>query len=116
MDNFDRGLLKWMPFDALTGFKGAITALKQKRLKKDKPLLSDDQFDLLNYHASIAITYEQSITLYYYRDGFIYTVSGRIEKIIRHENRLKLAGKWYKLSDVLDIILLENCIKYEDML
>lgn len=115
MDKFDRGLLKWMPFDALSGFKGAIKELKNKRLKKDKPILSDDQFEQLNYHAAIALHYEQSITLYYYRDGFMYTVSGRIEKVEQHNQRLKLAGKWYEFNDVLDIILLKNHIKYEGM-
>lgn len=115
MDNFDRGLLKWLPFDALSGFKSAIKTLKKKRLKQDKPILSPDQYEQLNYHASIAIAYEQTITVYYYKTGFIYSVSGKIEKVDRYYQRLKLDGKWYLLSDILNIVILENCIKYESM-
>lgn len=64
----DRGLIKWMPFDALAGFGQLIYELTHEHLKKTPPLLMDDQLDELNYVLQKAYQEKREIALIYYKN------------------------------------------------
>ena len=64
----DRGLIKWMPFDALAGFGQLIYELTHEHLKKTPPILMDDQLHELNYVLQQAYQEKREIVLIYYKD------------------------------------------------
>lgn len=105
MHNFDRGLIKWLPFDALSGYKEAINALKEKRNKIDLPMLSQDQIDQLNYELSVATNLKKNVTLYYYSSGKIYYQSGFVTQLDYINKRIKLNDIWLKSQYILKINL-----------
>lgn len=104
MHNFDRGLIKWLPFDALSGYKEAIRELKNKRNKFEKPSLSEDQLNELNYELSTATNLKKSITVYYYSKGNIYYKNGFVTDIdCIHKEAIRLNKTWLKTTNILKI-------------
>jgi hypothetical protein len=77
----DRGIIKWAPFDALVGYGAMIRELKLRLGKRDKPVLSDDQFVELNQRLHMAFYQESEISITYYDQGYLKTTFGKIKKI-----------------------------------
>lgn len=105
MHNFDRGIIKWLPFDALTGYKVAIYKLKQKRNKINKPILSLDQLETLNNKLEEALQKNKTATIYFYKNDLIYYVVGTIKKIDYLFKKIKIENYWLESNEVIDIIL-----------
>ncbi|NLN50201.1 MAG: YolD-like family protein [Acholeplasmataceae bacterium] len=103
MHNFDRGIIKWLPFDALSGYKAAIRRLKNKRLEINQPILSEDQIATLNYNLSEAIRLQKSVTLYYYLQGKIYLQTGYLEKLDYVYKRIKISNRWLSAASIITI-------------
>lgn len=102
----DRGIIKWLPFDALTGFRTSINNLIKERNKVEKPVLLDDQIEILNIKLKEALKCNQEISLIYYEDGYFKEVSGKVTKIDLYEqvlffNSLKI--DFLKVLDINDI-------------
>jgi hypothetical protein len=77
----DRGIIKWAPFDALVGYSAMLKDLKHRLGKKEKPTLSDDQYDALNQKLAFAYQHQLEIELEYYHDGYLKTTFGHIRKL-----------------------------------
>ena len=77
----DRGIIKWAPFDALVGFSSVINELKYKLGKKDKPLLSVDQYEELNQKLNFAFHHQLEIEIEYYHDGYLKVTYGTIKRL-----------------------------------
>lgn len=103
MHKFDRGIIKWLPFDALTGFKEAILKLKETKNKKDKPKLSIDQLEFLDENLKNAHLNNSFATIYYYEKGFIYYIVGQINKVDFIYKRIRVANKWLEANSILKI-------------
>ncbi|BCR35876.1 YolD-like family protein [Mariniplasma anaerobium] len=82
MHNYvDRGIIKWAPFDALVGYQGLLSELRYKLGKKDKPLLSEDQFEELNRTLNFVYHHQIEIIVEYYHDGYTKTSYGKIKRL-----------------------------------
>lgn len=82
MHNYvDRGIIKWAPFDALVGYQSILSELRYKLGKKDKPLLSDDQFEELNRKLNFVFHHQIEIEVLYYHDGYTKTSYGTIKRL-----------------------------------
>jgi hypothetical protein len=77
----DRGIIKWAPFDALVGYHSMLNDLKYRLGKKDRPSLSDDQYEELNHKLQLAYHQDFEIEIEFYRDGYLKTTFGKIRKI-----------------------------------
>ena len=64
----DRGIIKWMPFDALSGFGQLIYELTHTHLKKTPPMLLDDQLNELDYLLQEAFRHKRELTMIYYKN------------------------------------------------
>lgn len=105
MHNFDRGIIKWLPFDALTGFKEAIKELKEKRNKINQPVLSTDQLETLDQNLKKAYYENSDITLYYYERGNIYYLTGKIIKIDYIYKKIKVEKRWLNSNKIIKLEL-----------
>lgn len=115
LKNLDRGLIKWLPFDALTGFKQAVYELKNKRLKPSKPILSEDQLAIMNYQVSTALKFQKSISIYVYKNDSIIYVTGSIRKLDMVKRQLQVNNYWYPLDTILSLEVSSDSTSYEDM-
>lgn len=101
----DRGIIKWAPFDALNGFHETIEAYKYEKGKKDRPILLEDQLQILDQKLKEAIDKNIEIQIYYYFDGYIKNVYGRVKRADRNFKYLLLDnGIKLSLEDVVDMI------------
>lgn len=99
MDNIyiDRGIIKWAPFDALSGYQTLFNDLKKRLTEQEKPLLSDDMYLALNENLMMALNTKASIQLTYFKAHSIHQITGIITSvdwihkrlIINHQLRLK---------------------------
>ena len=80
-DYKDRGIMKWAPFDALTGQRDILEELLYNINKKEKTTLSDDENNEINSALLDAFNNKKTISIQYYSDGYSYTTFGIIKKI-----------------------------------
>ena len=77
----DRGIIKWAAFDALSGYHSMLKELQHRLGKKAKPILSDDDYELLNLNLQEAMNNHKEVELQYYSDGYVKTTYGQIKKV-----------------------------------
>jgi len=77
----DRGIIKWAAFDALSGFNPMIMEMKRKLGKSQKPIVSDDDFEIMNRVLETAILDELEIGITYFEDGYSKMTYGKIKKL-----------------------------------
>lgn len=66
-----------------------VQALRQRkfeRTKIEKPVLDEQEWEIINEQLSFAVHNEETITIEYFKDGFIEEITGII---IFHDNQLK---------------------------
>lgn len=107
----DRGIIKWAPFDALVGFGGILSEMRYNMFKREKPILSDDQFDDLNRKINLAFHMQIEIQITYFSDGYTKTTCGYIKKI-DSISRLILLAHYERIQadDIMDINLQDTSI------
>ena len=82
MSNYkDRGLIKWAPFDALTGHSSMLEDMIYNLSKKEKNTLSDDEYQEINNN--ILEAYEKHKTIYidYFEEGYTFSTFGIIKQL-----------------------------------
>lgn len=84
MDNYvyhDRKMMKWMPFNALLEQSDYLKELIYGKTRKEMPILSNDQYDDLNYQLEIAYLFKSQISLFYFKNGDILELEGVITRV-----------------------------------
>lgn len=103
----DRGIMKWAPFEALSGQYEYIEELLIGKLKKAKPILSEDEFEVMNRNLIEAFENNIEISLKYYKNGFFYTTYGYIKKVDYIYKQIILSTKEsFFASDIISIELI----------
>ena len=77
----DRGILKWAPFDALTGYHPMLQEMRHRLGKQEKPVLSDDEYEILNRHIQEAMMYDEEVEIQFFERGYIKYSYGKIKKL-----------------------------------
>ena len=100
----DRGIIKWNPFDALSGYGSMLEEMRRRRNAKEKPELSDDARAQLDLAFQEAITNQKEIELRYYRKGYVLVTYGHITAVDHVKRRLTLSTReTVDADDVLGI-------------
>ena len=74
-----RGMKKWQPFNALEHYDEYLESIYHEKEKKEKPLLSEEQINEINY--SLNIYNHDEVKIHYYKQGEILQTIGIINKI-----------------------------------
>ena len=77
----DRGYIKWAPFNSIINDKKIFYEVLDREKKCNKPILSEDQIDLLNDKIFEAFTNHIKIKLYFFKDSNIIELIGYINNI-----------------------------------
>ena len=80
----DRKMMKWMPFNALLEQGDYINDLLHGRERIEKPVLSPDQEQELNYKLDMAYLFSHEVEISYYDSHKIKTMSGKITRTDMH--------------------------------
>lgn len=105
MSNYkDRGIMKWAPFDALTGHGAMLEDMIYNINKKQKQELSDDEYEELNETTKEALETDKQISIEYYDNGYSFTTFGKIKKLDTINKQIKLdTEEAIPFEDVLQI-------------
>lgn len=74
----DRKMLKWLPFQSLPEQADEISALLNGRKQESMPILSDDQYQTLQYRFEEAFHSKETIHVTYFKHGARHQLSGII--------------------------------------
>ena len=98
----DRGMKKWAPFSSLIEQATCLEEMKYQRNKIDKPILTDDQKDKINY---VLQTYKkgQEVKIKFFNDGYLYFINTQIKRIDLENRRLILEHGKLDFSNIIDI-------------
>ena len=102
----DRGMKKWAPFSSLIEQATCLEEMKYQRNKIDKPILTDDQIEKINY---VLQSYQkgQRVKINFYHDGYLYYIENEIKRIDLENKQLILTNGKLRFENILDIDNLE---------
>lgn len=96
-----RGMKKYEPFDALEGFNEMILEAMKESTYVEKPLLSEEQIEEINY--KLTSYNRDNVKVKYYSLGEIKEVEGIINSIDYLNKKLKIKNTTIFLTNLLDI-------------
>ncbi|MDD3957927.1 MAG: YolD-like family protein [Candidatus Izemoplasmatales bacterium] len=100
----DRGIIKWSPFDALVGYHSLLEEMRYRLGKKEKPMLSDDDYQELNWKLEQALRESREIEIRYYVDGYIRFTFGSVKKVDYQKKCIVLStSEALKAEDIIEI-------------
>ncbi|HKL94809.1 MAG TPA: YolD-like family protein [Haploplasma sp.] len=103
----DRGLIKWAPFDALTGIDNLLNEIRYRNNKIAKPTLSQDLIESINYELQEAYELNKEIQVNYFSDGYIKDTYGFIKRFDQYDALLYLNnGMKLKLDDIINLYII----------
>ncbi len=77
----DRGIIKWNAFDALVGYSSMLEEMRYRLGKKERPVLSDDDYEQLNRDLINAMQNRLEIEIRYFHDGYARFTYGTIKRV-----------------------------------
>lgn len=86
----DRGIIKWAPFNSVTPSKELINRLDKEKQKVAKPILSEEQLELLQNNLLEAYNNELESIIKYYKNGIIFNEKAKIKVLDLSHNRIVL--------------------------
>ena len=81
MPNEDRGIIKWRPFDSVISGKKMVKEILKERSKIKRPILSEEQRNILESKLIIAFYTNDTIRVSYFNNGKINNFEDQIKKI-----------------------------------
>ncbi len=99
----DRGIIKWQPFNSLITQDKMIDEINKDKNKKEFPILSEDQIELISEEIKDAYYLKLNITLDYFYNGDIFQIKGQISNIFIGEKKICLKNKIIYFKQILKI-------------
>ena len=98
----DRKMLKWLPFQSLPEQGKSLRALREKRLRRPKPTLSEDRLEMLQRALESALANEHPLRLTVHEAGAEKTIEGLVTDVDFTTRRLCIDTTWINASDIID--------------
>ena len=105
-----RGKIKWNAFKTLPEQYEQLEQYVQDQNKIDTPILTEEQIHILNDKLNNKIQNKSSVSVEYYLDGYMYSISGYIKKVDTIESVLIITndkGNESKKIPLLSIVNLD---------
>ena len=87
----DRGMKKWLPFDSLTDTYNMKKELNKKKIKIEKPDLSEDQLESIEEKILEAYFNKDIIKIHYYFNNNILIRQEKIKSIDNNKKQIILS-------------------------
>ena len=99
----DRRMLKWLPFEALPEQGHYLKAVFDALNHLDKPMLSAEHYDYLNWRTLEAFHQQEPVQLEVFEKGKIVIYKGTITKLDLNASSLRINGFNLPFDDVINI-------------
>ena len=94
--NYDRGMIKWMPFNSVVPLNSIKTKIKDERNAMSFPILSEDELATIQENLFIAYHSKEEVIITYFYHNNLYKLKGIIDNIIT-DKKLIILNKNIKL-------------------
>ena len=95
--------IKWAPFDSVINSTNTLNEVNNKRNIITKPILSDDQIELLNERIFESFTNHIKINLYIYSNEKILKLNGYINNINKYKKCITFNKNYIYFNQILKI-------------
>lgn len=103
-----RGIAKWLPFSTIPLQHEMLNEFISDQNKIEKPILSDDQVNVMNQKLIYKMFHNPEIKLKFYNDGYLDEIDGVIHKVEPLESALYVYEKEkLKLIELTNIYSIE---------
>ena len=96
-------IIKWAPFNSVINNISIINELNKKREKTIKPILSDDQIELLNEKIFESYINHLNIILFIYKNEKIIKLNGYINNINKYKKCITFNKNYIYFNQILKI-------------
>lgn len=103
MNKFDRGMIKWQPFNSVVSGKQMVRDIIKEKNKVKMPNLSEEQRKNIEEKLIIAFYENELITLDFYFQGKIIKISEKIKKIDSTYNKIYFNNKVLLFDQIIKI-------------
>ena len=103
MNNFDRGMIKWLPFNSVVNTKEMIKSIEKEKNKHTKPDLSEEQINILEKKIYEAWFENSLITVIYYENGQYLKINSKIKKIDSTYHKIYFNVKTIIFEQIINI-------------
>ncbi len=76
-----RKMIKWIAFDSVINSKKVVADLSNKKMNKPMPILSNEQFEEIEYNLLKAFSTKAKIKIIYYQDNKWLEITSHIKHI-----------------------------------
>ena len=87
----DRGMKKWNAYKTLEDHMPAVQRTVDKRYKVNKPQISSEEAEIINYH--LVNYHGEEVVITYYENNEIHEISTTIKKIVPENREIVLPDK-----------------------
>ncbi len=101
--NFDRGMIKWMPFNSVISGKKMINDIINEKNKIKMPILSEEQKRLISENLVNAFYENIPVKVDYYFSGKILTINDHIKKIDFTYHKIYFDHKTLILNQIIKV-------------
>lgn len=100
---FDRGMIKWQPFNSVISSKYIVKSLVHEKEKINKPILSQEEIEQIEKKIIDAYYCQIDITLQYYKNGYLQIAKGKIKKIDCISKKIYLNNLFLLFNQIISI-------------
>jgi small nuclear ribonucleoprotein (snRNP)-like protein len=99
-----RGMIKWAPFASLKEQAIFLNKMHQEKKKIEKPILSEDQMEEMNY---ILVNYKgERLNIVYFDNGYLKEVEGIIKRIDPYTRTILVNNRKISINDLMQLTYL----------
>lgn len=104
MNSFDRGMIKWMPFNSVVSSSQIVKEIINEKSKIPMPILSNDQKTYIEEKIINAYYEHEKIKVTYYYAGKIFSYEGNIKKIDSIYHKIYFYNKTLLFHQIIKVI------------
>ena len=103
MPKFDRGMIKWQPFNSVVPSKQLVNEIMKEKSKIKMPILSEEQKSSIEKKIILSFYENEPITLEYFYHGKILKANDIIKKIDSTYHKIYFNNKVILFDQIIKI-------------
>ena len=104
MPNDERGIIKWQPFDSVISSNKVVKELLKERSKIKKPVLSEEQENILEQKLIEAFYTNSLIKVSYFNNGLINSFEDQVKKIDSIYHKIYFTNHTLLFEQIMEIL------------
>lgn len=105
MNSFDRGIIKWRPFESVAPSYKIINEILSEKSKIPLPYLSDEQIKDIEHKLVLAFYTKDNIEITYFEKGCLIKINSNIKKIDSINHKIYFQNNTILFEQIINITI-----------